>query len=204
MIDYSLFLDASKRLSDFNIEHAFVECSSACRDIDIVLSPLDLDMAVWCLSAFLNSRGLLITKVVKKSYIRQIYFFDQDKSHEFNLDLMPEFSYRGVPYFTWHEIRVMFDEQSFPPVLKQDFVLYYKAVRRRLQSGVLTDHEFVSELACFGNSICEKVLSTEITKLLFIRFLAWSIQSRPLTSIRGLSMNLFFKFRDRLKIPCDI
>lgn len=204
MIDFSLFEDVSKRLAEFNIEHAFVQCSASCRDIDVVLSPSDLDRAVWCLCDLLSARGLPITKVVKKSFIWQIYFFDNTKGMELNLDLMPEFSFRGVPYLTWQEIRKEIVEESSPPVLSPDFVFYYKAVRSRLQSGVLTEHKFPNDGTCFSNFICSKVLSAESTKFLFIRFLVWSIQVRPLASFSGLSMNLISKFKARLNILRDI
>lgn len=193
MIDISLFSGISQMLDAYEIEHAFVECNGEVRDVDVVLSPADLTQAVQCVVCYLNQRSFVVSRVVKKSYIRQIFFLDKVSKRELNVDLMPEFSFRGVPYLSWSEIQKQIDHTSSPPVLKPQFVCCYKEVRRKLQTKGSRGTTSASKNICFYNEICKKILMSNSIKVPFLRFLFWCVLEHPLVSMRGLLINLYFK-----------
>lgn len=94
-------IEATRVLEEYEVRYVLFMRQDSLddfRDIDVIICRKDLARSVRALVHYFSNTGMKLFKFIRNSYIWQLYFYDDATAEVLQIDLMPEVSFRGVPY----------------------------------------------------------------------------------------------------------
>lgn len=202
-----LIPEISKSFDTNDVAHCFLGTDHVQRDIDIFIPRSQIQLAHDSLTSLLYKVGYtyLYTKV--NSYSTQIYFTDLRRLDLFNVDLMPEFSFRGIAFVAWSDVKdkIIFRNEKLA-VLPESELMLHKAVRDRFVRGGAS----ALEGEVFDKTLEDRVLHWSLRikdpRLRFISFFGLSVVKRPIRTVYGCIHNIWRQLvnwvRPKGKVVC--
>ena len=117
----------SQTLHQNSVSHCFLgNIKASLRDIDIFIPKKYILLSEEKLVSFLGIRGYRFLYIKRNSYSSQIYFTDKTYSVILNIDLMPEISFRGIPYINWEDVknRIVLNNDNICTLPESELQLY--------------------------------------------------------------------------------